>query len=64
MKNLLLLLLIAPVLGFGQIGSSTSVSDKITEIGSINLYNAMGTVNGKAKHKKRIVDSATLHLIG
>ena len=52
MKNLLLLLLIAPVLGFGQIGKSSSLSDEKQEIGSINLVNAIGTFNGKAKLTK------------
>jgi hypothetical protein len=50
MRKLLLLLLIAPVLGYGQIGKSSSVSNEIFEIGSINLYNPKGTaINGKAK---------------
>ena len=52
MKKLLLLLLIAPVLGFGQIGKSSSLSDEKQEIGSINLVNAIGTFNGKAKLTK------------
>jgi hypothetical protein len=52
MKKLLLLLLIAPVLGLGQIGKSSSLSDEKQEIGSVNLWNAMGTVNGKAKLTK------------
>ena len=52
MKKLLLLLLIAPVLGLGQIGKSSSLSDEKQEIGSINLVNAIGTFNGKAKLTK------------
>ena len=52
MKKLLLLLLIAPVLGFGQIGKSSSLSDEKQEIGSVNLVNAIGTFNGKAKLTK------------
>lgn len=51
MKKLLLFLLL-PVLGFGQIGKSSSLSDEKQEIGSVNLWNAMGTVNGKAKLTK------------
>ena len=47
MKKLLILLLIAPTLGFGQIGKSSSLSDEKQEIGSINLVNAIGTFNGK-----------------
>lgn len=46
------LFLLLPIMCFGQIGASSSVSDEIIEIGSINLYNAMGTVNGKAKLTK------------
>jgi hypothetical protein len=52
MKKLLLILLIAPVMGFGQIGKSSSLSDEKQEIGSINLVNAIGTFNGKAKLTK------------
>ena len=52
MKNFLVVLLIAPVLGFGQIGKSSSLSDEKQEIGSINLVNAIGTFNGKAKLTK------------
>ena len=52
MKKLFLIFLIAPVLGFGQIGKSSSLSDEKQEIGSINLVNAIGTFNGKAKLTK------------
>ena len=46
------LFLLIPIMCFGQIGASSSVSNEIIEIGSINLYNSMGTVNGKAKLTK------------
>lgn len=52
MKKLFLLLLVLPLFSFGQIGKSSSLSDEKQEVGSVNLVNAIGTFNGKAKLTK------------